>query len=186
MTGAILLLTAAYVATAALLLTLSLATPYPRRVKALAIGLVSVLNAGAWWGFQGMTGWPSSQAMPEQFRVLWINIDERQRREDTPSAIYYWVKALDAAGLPVGPPRSFRRPWSEDAAEAAEAALSAMESGMQLNGSLSRSLMQADEDSAMLSDYAGELSVTGAAQGEISIRFTTAPARHLPPKQPPG
>jgi hypothetical protein len=186
MTLSVLLLTLAYVVSAALLLSMNLATRYAAWQKGVAIIVVSGLYAGTWFGFQGMTGWATTQPMPESFRVLWIAIDERRSSDDVPSAIYYWVRSLDEAGLPQGQPRAFRRPWSERAAEEAEQAIAALEAGEELNGTLSRNLMQAAAEDATLSDYAGERSITGESEGEISIRFTTAPARQLPPKLPPG
>ena len=186
MTLSVLLLAVAYVVTASLLLSMNLATPFSPWKKAIVIVVVSALYTGTWFGFQGMTGWPSAQPLPESFRVLWISIDERRSAEDVPSSIYYWVRSLDEAGLPRGQPRSFRRPWSERGAEEAEQAIAALESGAELNGTLSRNLMQPGTEESPLSDYAGERSVTGESEGEISIRFTTAPARQLPPKLPPG
>lgn len=185
MTLAVLLLSVAYVVTAALLLLLNLATPYSSWIKAAAIVLVSGLYAGTWFGYQGMTGWPSSEPMPEAFRVLWITIDERRSEEHVPSRIYYWVRSLDEAGLPNGPPRAFQRRWSERAAENAEQAIAALESGEQLNGTLSRTLMAPDPEDVTLADYAGERAVTGESEGDINIRFTAAPPRQLPPKLPP-
>jgi len=186
MTLSILLLSVAYVVTAALLLLMNLATPFAAWIKGAAIVIVSCLYAGTWFGYQGMTGWATSQPLPETFRVLWITIDERRAADEVPSSIYYWVRSLDEAGLPQGQPRAFRRPWSELAAEEAEQAIAAMESGETLNGTLSRNLMQPDDEDSTLSDYAGERSVTGASEGEINIRFSTAPARALPPKLPPA
>jgi hypothetical protein len=186
MMSAALLLSVAYVITTALLLLMNLATPYSGRIKGGAIILVSGLYAVSWFGYQGITGWPSSQRMPEVFEVLWISIDERRIQEDVPSSIYYWVRNMDEAGLPEGQPRAFRRPWSERAAEDAEQAIAALENGEALNGTLSRTLMTSEETSASISNYAGENAITGESEGSIQIRFTTPPARRLPPKQPPN
>jgi hypothetical protein len=64
MIAAPLLLSLAYVITTALLLLMNLATPYSSRIKGLAIVMVSGLYVASWFGYQGMTGWPSSQSMP--------------------------------------------------------------------------------------------------------------------------
>ena len=186
MTPGIILLTLAYVAAAVLLLVMNLATRYALWIKVSAIFVVTGLYAATWLGYQQLTGWPTDQPMPDKFRVLWVNIDERENAEDTPSSIFYWLRSLDEAGLPIGPPRAFRRPWSEAAAENAEAAITALEGGEELNGSLSRTLMQNDDDSTDLDEYAGERSVSQASDGLVQIIFSIPPARQLPPKGPPG
>ena len=186
MIAAPLLLSLAYVISTALLLLMNLATPYSSRIKGLAIVMVSGLYVASWFGYQGMTGWPSSQQMPQTFEVLWITIDERRSQDDTPSSIYYWVRRIDEAGLSQGQPRAFRRPWSELAAEDAEQAIAALENGEALNGTLSRTLMSPEDINAPSSNFAGENAITGESEGSIQIRFTTPPARQLPPKQPPS
>ena len=183
---AIVLLTVAYALTAALLLNLNIASRHSAWLKAGVIVLTSALYIGSWYGYRGLTGWATNQALPDTFRVLHITIDERRRDEDTPSYIYYWVRILDEAGLPQGAPRAHRVAWSEAEAENAEAAISALEEGAELNGSWSRNLMAPSEDGEELTGHAGELSVTGDSDGEVNIRFMRAPPRTLPPKPPPG
>jgi len=183
-TSAILWLTLAYVTVAALVLTVSLANLYSLRVKVALICVVSSLYASAWFGWQTITGWPTSQPLPENFRVLSITIDERRKKDKTPSSIYYWVRALDSAGLPTGKPRAFRKPWSERLAEEAEQAIAEMAGGDTLNGTVSRSLLSTESESSPLSDYAGERSITCNTDKTITIEFKQAPRRLLPPKAP--
>ena len=183
---AVVLLSVAYVLVAALLLSLCLKTSYTPRLKATAVVFTTCLYVASWFGYQAMSGWASTQSLPEDFRLLWVSIEERQKTDRNPGYIYYWVRTLDEAGLPVGPPRAHRVRWSEAAAEDAEAAVSAIEEGQQLNGTLSRNLMAPSEEGDAISGYAGEQSVTGASDGEVNIRFNRAPPRHLPAKPVPG
>ncbi len=153
MIGASLILTLAYVAVAVLLLNLSLATRYGGRIKLAAIVLVSLLYFGTWHGFRGLIGWPSPDPMPENFRVLWIALDNPDKLGgDTAGggagSIYYWVRELDAAGLPVGAPRAHALPWNEEAAEAAQAALDRMDAGERLNGRRTRNFLAPLDDAA--------------------------------------
>ena len=138
MTSAALILTLAYVAVAALLLNMNLATRHRAGVKVVAIVLVSALYFGAWHGYRGLMGWPTADPLPEKFRVLWITIDDPDKKEAEPGAINYWVRALDGAGLPVGAPRGHAIPWSEEEAESARAALDAMDEGEILDGHRTR------------------------------------------------
>ena len=186
MEGGLILLSIAYALIAALLLNLNVASRHSAWLKGGVIALTSALYVGTWLGYQAITGWATNQDLPESFRVLEIAIEERGREQKTPGFIYYWVRALDEAGLPVGPPRAHRIEWSEAEAENAEAALSALEEGAELNGTWSRNLMAPGEDGEALATYTGELSVTGDSDGEVNIRFMRAPPRTLPPKPPPG
>jgi len=186
MVTAVVLLSLAYVVVAALLLNLNLKTNYTLRVKVAAIGVTTCLYVVSWFGFQAMSGWASTEPLPEQFRLLGVSIEERKKEDKNPGYIYYWVRALDEADLPVGPPRAHRIEWSEAAAETAEAAAAAIEEGQELNGTMSRNLMTPSEEGDAVSGYAGEKSVTGASDQEVNIRFNRAPPRHLPAKPVPG
>ena len=80
--------------------------------------------------------WPSkhlglatSDQMPDQFRVLWITIDEPNKVTREHGGIYFWVRELDEAGIPYGIPRAYHVPFTAEAAEEAQAALGKMEEG---------------------------------------------------------
>ena len=138
MTSLVLALSLAYAAVAALLLTLNLGTRFGPGIKGAAIVAVSVLYAVTWINLGGLMGWPSADPMPDDFRVLWISSDEPDKLSGADGAIYFWIRALDEAGLPVGQPRAHKVPWSEAAAEAAEEAMARIEEGELLNGRLGR------------------------------------------------
>jgi hypothetical protein len=182
----VVLLTIGYVLIAALLLSLNLATPYSRWVKVSAIVVVSCLYVGSWYAYQGMTGWASANPLPENFRLLWIEIQEPDKGTSDKGYIYYWLRVLDEAGLPAGPPRAHKVSWDRLAAEAAEDALLAMSEGEQLNGRQSRNLLS-KMDKATDSDEAelgAEQSVSGVGGGRVAIEFVRAPPRELPAKTP--
>ncbi|MGE0623519.1 MAG: hypothetical protein AB7I04_16415 [Pseudomonadales bacterium] len=182
MTTAVVLLSVAYAGVAALLLTLNLATRYAVWVKAAAVVLVTGLYGVSWAAWNGMLGWATPEAVPADFRVLWIAMDEPDKQTREPGNIYLWIRALDEAGLPVGPPRAHRIRWSEEAAETAQAALEALEEGELLNGRLGRNLVgerDAPDDQA---DYAGDSSVTGAGGDRPQFEFLRVPPPSLPPK----
>jgi hypothetical protein len=183
MTGSVLLLTLAYVALTALLLNLNLATRHPSRVKALAILLVTGLYVASWYGYRGLTGWASVEALPETFRVHWLMIEDPNKQLDTPGAIYFWVRELDAAGFPVGEPRAHRVPWSESAARQAESARARMEEGELLNGRLSRNVLDTEDALEPTQNFAGAGGPPAAA--DPGFEFSRVPPPALPPKSPP-
>ncbi len=187
MTGPILALTLAYTAIAALLLNLNLVSRYSPLLKAAAIVAVSVLYAGTWYGYQGLLGWASPDPLPENFRVLWITMNEPDKTTSASGTIYFWVRALDDADLPAGPPRAHRIVWSEESAEAAQAALDRMEDGELLNGRLSRNMVTDEQVRIDLGTaYAGEQSLAGDGGRLPNFEFIRVPAPTLPAKGPPA
>jgi hypothetical protein len=183
MTGPILALTLAYTAVAALLLSLNLATRFSAAVKVAAIVVVSGLYAGTWNGLQGLLGWASPAPLPEAFRVLWITVDEPDKSQSGPGAIYFWVRELDSAGLPTGVPRAHQIAWDEESAEAAQEGLERMGEGELLNGRMSRNTVTEEPvrpDSG--ADYAGQQSITGDGGQSPEFEFIRVPPPTLPPK----
>ena len=134
MTGAVVALTLAYAAVAALLLNLNLATRWSAVVKVGAIVVVSGLYVVAWQGHRGLLGWATTEALPQEFRLHWITADEPDKKTGADGTIYYWIRALDEAGLPDGEPRAYRARWTEETAQVAEAALEHLGEGQLLNG----------------------------------------------------
>ena len=109
MTGSIIVLSIAYAAVAALLLNLNLATRYAGWIKGASVVLVTGLYVGSWSGLNGLMGWATPAVLPEEFRVMWIAMDEPDKKTRESGHIYFWVRELDEAGLPIGAPRA-RRP----------------------------------------------------------------------------
>ncbi|MDA0791540.1 MAG: hypothetical protein O2780_19055 [Proteobacteria bacterium] len=184
-TAAVVLLAVAYAAVAALLLYLLSSGRGGMVPKMAVIIVVSGLYIGTWFGYRDMTGWATPEPLPRDFRLLWVNIDEPPKSSGRDGYIYYWIRELDVAGIAKGPPRAHRIAWSELAAQTAEQALTALESGDQLNGRLSRNLLSEGsperQDSAGV-DYAGQESVSGTGGGEIGIKFVVVPPPTLPAK----
>ena len=61
-------------------------------------------------------GWPTTATPPEVFRTVWINIEDPDKLNRTPGAIYYWLRDLDEAGIPSTVPRAYRVEWSVQSA----------------------------------------------------------------------
>lgn len=187
MTGGAVALTVAYVAVAALLLNLNLATRWNVFVKAGAVVLVTALYAVAWQGHKGLLGWATGEPLPDEFRVHWVTIDEPDKSAGTAGTIYYWVRELDSAGLPHGQPRAHRVRWDEATAEAAEAALEQLEGGELLKGRISRQIVDSvappPVDGA---DYDGGALSSSTSGDRPQFEFSRVPPPALPPKPPPG
>jgi hypothetical protein len=182
MTPLVLALSLAYAAVAALLLTFNLGTRFGPWIKGAAIVAVSALYAVTWVNLGGLMGWASPDPMPENFRVLWISSDEPDKVSGADGTIYFWIRALDEAGLPAGAPRAHRIPWSESAAEAAEEAMARIEEGELLNGHLGRGVVAESEKPPEEAGYAGEDSVTGGGGERPLFEFVRVPPPALPAK----
>ncbi|MEM8766617.1 MAG: hypothetical protein AAGE43_04185 [Pseudomonadota bacterium] len=185
MSSAVLVLSIAYALIAALLLSLNIATRYALWVKAAAVTVVTGFYGVTWMGLNGMLGWATAAVMPEEFRVLWITMDEPDKATGEPGHIFFWVRELDAAGLPVGEPRAHRVPWSEESAESAQEALEQMEEGELLNGRLGRNLVDDEDALETGTAYAGERSVAGAGGERPDFEFVRVPPPALPAKALP-
>ncbi len=184
MSATIAALAIAYAVTTALLVNLNLNSIYSPWLKTAAVVLVSVLYLVTWRAANDLLGWATPAALPENFRLHWITIDEPDKVVGTPGTIYFWLRPLDDAGLPIGEPRAHRVPWDEDTAQAAEDALAELEGGTPLNGRMSRQVVNPDElpeDERPQYDDAG--SVTHGEQP--SFEFVRVPPPALPPKAIP-
>lgn len=183
MTTSLLLLSVSYALIAALLLALCISLPGRRFLKIVLIGSVSVFYVVTWLGHQSMLGWPTAEQMPDHFRVLWITIDEPDKAGDDEGGIFFWLRALDKAGLPQGTPRAYFTPFTEQAAEEAQAALGKIEGGELVNGSVSRNLLQkSDEKPDNENAYRGTDNVSGEDGGTPLFELRPVPPPTLPAK----
>ena len=134
MSAAVVALTVAYVAVAALLVHLNLRTPYAPAIKVGAVALVTALYGAAWHGSLGLLGWPADGDLPDAFQLEAIVIDEPPQGQPNAGGIYLWVRALDERGNPVGRPRAHGLPWDPDFAERVQGAKEALAEGARLEG----------------------------------------------------
>lgn len=95
-----------------LLCTLALIwSRWPAWLKGLLVVATAVLY---FWGddvVHNLSGWPTSDALPERFTLLAVVIEEPTNK--TAGALYVWVNAVEG-GNPVALPRSFRLPYTKD------------------------------------------------------------------------
>lgn len=173
------LLTLAYVAVAALLLNLNLATPRRGAIKGVAIVLVTALYIGAWHGHKALLGWASDDALPERFRLHYATVEDPDKAFRTPGTIYLWVSSLDGPAAR-REPRAYRITWDAETARAVLDALAEVERGVAMEG---RSTGLSETGRVRLVEPAEHVQVddgTAAAPGMIDFRPVPTPA--LPPK----
>jgi len=136
----------AYLLIAVLLLLAIRSAHLTAWIKLSLVTIVSVFYFVTWLGLRQLLGFPTPEPLPTDFRLVWIHIEEPQSPDSDNGGIYYWLRPLDDAGIPVGPPRAHVRPFSIPEAIAAEAAAARLQEGELLNGRQSRSALTAREN----------------------------------------
>lgn len=173
------LLTLAYVAVAALLLNLNLATPRRGATKVAAIALVTALYVGAWHGHKALLGWASNDALPERFRLHYATVEDPDKASRTPGTIYLWVSSLDGPAAR-REPRAYRITWDAETARTVLDALAEVERGVAMEGSTT-----ALSETARVRpvEPAERVQVDDGAGGPPGrIDFRPVPTPSLPPK----
>lgn len=176
-------LAAAYALSTALLVALCFTGNLSKRVKIGVVLFVSGFYLVSWQGYQDSLGWPTDESLPDQFRLLWVTIEEPDKSKKEPGAIAFWVRGLDEAGLAYGTPRSHRVPWSEEAADSAQNALNSLEEGELLNGRMSRDLAsETEKKEGEAQDYTAGDSPEGEDGLIPDFEFFKVPPPTLPAK----
>jgi hypothetical protein len=147
-TMTLVLLSASYVAVAALLLSLNLASAWRWQIKLAGILIVSALYIGTYVGAEGLSGWPSQSAMPGYFRLHWAVVTEPDKFSGEDGRILVWAEALDESDRSLSPPRAFKLSYDDELARRIERALGMVSEGQAVTGSLKTESTgeEADED----------------------------------------
>ena len=119
----LLLLTLAYVAIAVLLLNLGLRSDWRWQVKLVAVIVTSAFYLGTWYGLHYLQGWPVSEELPAEFRLVAKYIEQPDKQKGSEGSIYLWV--IDLTQENDQQPRAYRLPYVEQLhADVEEAAAS--------------------------------------------------------------
>ena len=95
-----------YVLIGFLLVIFNLRTSFHWLIKAVMIVLVTFFYVLTYNSFKNLLGWPSSESLPDRFRLVAAQIYEPNALINSEGAIFLWVTDMnDLAGL--GTPRSF-------------------------------------------------------------------------------
>ena len=114
MTFTILTLTAAYALVASLLAYLLLLARLHWLFKAAATLSVVALIPLTFVGVGELRGLPSDGDIPDSFRMLWAQVVEPNPLRGEDGHVFLWVQRLDAENFPLGQPRAYQLPYSED------------------------------------------------------------------------
>ena len=102
-----------YVLIGFLLVIFNLRTSFHWLIKVTMIILVTLFYILTYKSFKNLLGWPSSESLPDRFRLVAAQIYEPNALINSEGAIYLWVTDMnDLAGL--GTPRSFTIKYSKE------------------------------------------------------------------------
>ena len=135
----------------ALLLWLIIGVKGRWSVKALVISLVLYSCLSIDFSLANLTGWPSDQALPDNFQVHWIKVKEPNKRTGEKGSIYVWATDLNRETTKSGwqgwkgyfisfqdydttEPRSYRLPYSVNDHKKADQALGMLKGGKKVGG----------------------------------------------------
>lgn len=182
-----LLLLASYVLIAVLLLLALVATGLRWPVKLALVLLTAVFYFVTWEQNLALRGWPTPASMPDEFRVLWITVQEPDKERGEPGSIFYWIRPLDEADRPTDPPRAHAVPWSVRSAKSAREALRRMNEGELLNGRMTRNIVEPVEEPTTKDASGGDSDPPPAGSAaEPAFEFEAVAPPTLPAKPAPG
>ena len=128
MTLSIIALVGGYVLTAGLLAFLCLYTRFHWGIKIGTIMLVSGFYMINYFGLMSLLGWPTTQEMPNSFRLVSAQIYEPNKTTGAPGRIYIWATSMgENAGLST--PRSFEIEYSDILHKKVSAAMNSIKDG---------------------------------------------------------
>ena len=64
-------------------------------LKMMAITAVMYFGVSLWYSMNTYLGWPSRADMPPKYMVYWAFVQEPSKVDNTPGAIYFWVRELE-------------------------------------------------------------------------------------------
>lgn len=134
MTYVILALTASYALVAALLAYLVLLTRIHWLLKFLATVATVAAIPLTFWGVGELRGLPSDSEIPSSFRLLWAEVVEPNTLQGEKGHVYLWLLRLDSDNFPVGLPRAYQLPYSDELQIKVSEATGMISDGEQIQG----------------------------------------------------
>ena len=178
------LLAFSYALLAALLLNIWIATKWSTAFKVSLVLITTLLYIGTYIGLREIQGWPTTDPLPDSFRLLWARIDEPDKQSGKEGTIYLWVQKLDVADRLTGEPRAYSLPYRLDLAEDVQSAMNKTEEGVLLNGRMTRGLLKENDSDMQPSspETQGDADETSIGGVRVLLEFSEVPRTRLPAK----
>ncbi|MEQ1770522.1 MAG: hypothetical protein ABL879_11840 [Devosia sp.] len=171
MTFTILSLTGAYALVAALLAYVVLLSRLHWVFKAIATVATIALIPLTFNGVGELRGLPTDGPIPFSFRMLWAQVVEPAPLQSEKGHVFLWLQTLDADNFPVGQPRAYQLPYSDDLKIKVSEAMGAIAQGEQIQGTIDTKKALPEETAEALAEDVEAAAVNGnpAAGGSGTV-----------------
>jgi hypothetical protein len=136
LTLTILSLAGAYALVAALLAYLLVLSRLHWVLKALATVATVALMPLTFNSIGELRGLPSDGPIPISFRMLWAQVTEPNPLQSEKGHVFLWLQTLDAENFPLGQPRAYQLPYSDDLKVKVDEAMGKIAKGEQIQGTI--------------------------------------------------
>ena len=136
MTFTIVSLTAAYALVVALLAYLLLLSRLHWVFKVMATVATVVLIPLTFYGIGELRGLPTDGPIPVSFRMLWAEVSEPDPTKSDKGNVFLWLQTLDTDNFPVGQPRAYQLPYSDDLKIKVNDAMGKIAQGEEIQGKI--------------------------------------------------
>jgi len=170
-----------YLLIASLLLLFCFFTPFTRKVKLTGILVVAAFYFTSWNSYINILGWPSTEDLPDKFRISWVIIQEPSKGNRKEGSLYLWLRKLNEVNTPYGAPRSYKLLWNEENHKVAQSALYKLKEGEQLNGTKTYGVLDKENEGNKANQYKSEDGEP--EEGIPSFEFAEVPPPNLPAKK---
>jgi hypothetical protein len=172
-TFTILSLTAAYALVAALLAYVLLLARLHWFFKALATVATVVLIPLTFNGIGELRGLPSDGPIPSSFRMLWAQVTEPAPLQHEKGNVFLWLQTLDASNFPLGQPRAYQLPYSDDLKIKVHDAMGKIAQGEEVQGKIDakKALPEATAEDLAQEIKAGKVTGKPGGQGAVGERI---------------
>lgn len=168
MTFTIISLTAAYALVAALLAYIVLLSRLHWLFKLLATAATVALIPLTFNGVGELRGLPSDGPIPVSFRLLWAQVVEPALLQGEKGHVFLWLQTLDADNFPVGQPRAYQLPYSDDLKIKVSEAMGKIAQGEEIQGTIDAEKALPQETAEALAQELEAAEVNGNPAGSGS------------------
>ena len=169
MTFTIVSLTAAYALVAALLGYLLLLSRLHWVFKALATVATVALIPLTFNGVGELRGLPSDGPIPLSFRMLWAQVIEPNPLQSEKGHVFLWLQTMDADNFPLGQPRAYQLPYSDDLKIKVNEAMGKIAQGEEIQGKIDAKKALPDATAEALAQEIQTGKVTGNPGGSATV-----------------
>ncbi len=178
------LMTLGYVAVAGMLLTASLPSRFSFFFKIIGVLVVTGLYFTTYLGHRSLAGWPIKEELPKNFRLVWVAIDEPEKKDGIDGEIFFWIRELNDNNETATKPRAYILPFDLALAERVQDAQEKILEGAAINGYVKERdevLEEGEENQLQTADE----SANGFSNAGFSIEFEQVEIPALPTKTVP-